>query len=124
MARILLIEDDPHGATIATRVLERAGHEVHIVYNGIAGIKLISDSVFDLVLLDMGLPDLGGHTVAALIKRIPDNPVVVALTASTDSETERRAYQNGCAGFLTKPIDTRTFASQVEVYLNCDGKHA
>jgi len=118
MATILVIEDDYHSANIAIRVLERAGHIVIHATEGIAGLKVVTEQSVDLVLLDMGLPDLGGHTVAALIKRIPGFVPVVAVTASTDEATKRRALTYGCVGYLNKPIDTRTFADQITVFFD------
>jgi two-component system cell cycle response regulator DivK len=118
MATILIIEDDPNSVNILTRVLERSGHEVLVATEGLSGVKAISQQRVDLVLLDMGLPDLGGHTVAALIKRIPGEVPVVAVSASTEPATERRALNYGCIGYITKPINTRTFSEQIAVYLN------
>lgn len=117
MARILIIEDDPQSARLATRVLEREGHEVTHTSEGLAGLKIASGGGVDLILLDLNLPDISGHTVAALINRIPGNIPVVAVTASSDLATERRALTYGCDGFITKPIDTREFPSQIAKFL-------
>jgi two-component system cell cycle response regulator DivK len=117
MAKILVIEDDPHSANIVQRVLSRQGHEVLHASEGLTGLRLAGDEDVDLVLLDLGLPDIGGHTIAALIKRIPGNIPVVAVTASTDSTTQKRAMTYGCVGYITKPIDTRAFPDQIASYL-------
>lgn len=117
MARILLIEDDVNSAIITQRVLMRAGHDVVHAPDGLTGLSIASSEQLDLVLLDLGLPDIGGHTIAALIKRIPGHINVVAVTASTDERTHRRALGYGCAGYLTKPINTRTFADEIMEYL-------
>ncbi|MBN1312358.1 MAG: response regulator [Anaerolineae bacterium] len=118
MANILIIEDDPNSIKILTRVLERAGHDVMFATEGLSGVKVINEQKVDLILLDMGLPDLGGHTVAALIKRIPGSVPIIAVTASTDPAVERRALSYGCASYITKPINTRTFVDQITPYLN------
>lgn len=117
MARILIIEDDPNSANIAQRVLLRRGHEVQHAASGLAGLSICAHEHIDLVLLDLGLPDVGGHTIAALIGRIPGDIPIVAVTASTDPATQRRALNYGCDGYLTKPIDTRIFAEQVEAFI-------
>lgn len=118
MATILVIEDDVHSANIVERVLRKRGHEIIIAREGLTGLKLASQGGIDLILLDLGLPDLGGHTVAALINRIPGNIPVLAVTASTDEATRRRAMTYGCDGYITKPIDTRKFPDEIEAYLN------
>jgi two-component system, cell cycle response regulator DivK len=120
MARILIIEDDPQSARLATRVLEREGHEITHTSEGLAGLKIASAGGVDLILLDLNLPDISGHTVAALINRIPGNIPVVAVTASSDLATERRALTYGCDGFITKPIDTREFPGQIAKFLTGD----
>ena len=120
MAKILVIEDDPHSANIVQRVLNRRGHEVVHAKEGLAGLKMAGDEGIDLVLLDLGLPDIGGHTIAALINRLPGDIPIVAVTGSTDSVTQRRAMNYGCDGYITKPIDTRAFPGQIEAFLQTE----
>lgn len=117
MARILVIEDDPFSADILSRVLARAGHEVVHATEGLTGLNIATHENVDLVLLDLGLPDIGGHTIAALINRIPGDIPVVAVSASNDEITQRRAMTYGCDGYMTKPIDTRTFAEQIAPFI-------
>ena len=117
MTTILLIEDDPYSARLTTRVLQREGYEVVHASEGLTGLKIASQQKVDLILLDLGLPDIGGHTIAALINRIPGNIPVVAVSASTDSVTRNRAMTYGCDGYITKPIDTRAFAEQIGPFL-------
>lgn len=117
MARILIIEDDPHSANIVQRVLKRREHEVIVASEGLTGLKIAGEENIDLVLLDLGLPDIGGHTIAALIKRIPGDIPIVAVTGSVDTATQRRAMTYGCTGYITKPIDTRAFPDQIEQFL-------
>ncbi|NDJ33900.1 MAG: response regulator [Chloroflexi bacterium] len=118
MAKILIIEDDPHSANIVQRVLSRRGHQVIHAKEGLTGLKMAGEESVDLVLLDLGLPDIGGHTIAALINRLPGDIPIVAVTGSTDAATQRRAMTYGCDGYITKPIDTRAFPAQIESFLN------
>src|SRR5574341_931477 len=120
MARILLIEDDPNSARLVMRVLEKECHVIIHASEGLTGLKLASQDRVDLVLLDVGLPDISGHTIAALMNRIPGNPPVVAVTASIDEASERRAKAYGRDGYITKPIDTRAFPGQVAAFLERD----
>ncbi|HEC24258.1 MAG TPA: response regulator [Chloroflexi bacterium] len=117
MARILLIEDDPNSANIVTRIMKRRGHEVIHAGEGLTGLNIVSREKVDLVLLDLGLPDIGGHTIAALINRIPGDIPIIAVTANDDPIVERRALTYGCDGYITKPINTRTFPDQIEAFL-------
>jgi two-component system cell cycle response regulator DivK len=124
MATILLIEDDQNSANIVTRVLMRHEHKVIHASEGITGLKIAGDQTIDLVLLDLGLPDIGGHTIAALINRLPGDIPIVAVTASTDPVTQRRAMTYGCSGYITKPINTRTFIEEVEGFMHTNGQLA
>jgi len=124
MTTILLIEDDPNSARLTTRVLQREGYEVIHASEGLTGLKIASQRNVDLILLDLGLPDIGGHTIAALINRIPGDIPVVAVSASTDSLTQNRAMAYGCNGYITKPIDTRAFAEQIGPYLRAKEEKA
>ena len=67
----MVIEDDSNSADIVTRVLKRAGHDTVVAGEGPDGSEHATNEDVDLVLLDLGLPDIGGHTIAALINRIP-----------------------------------------------------
>jgi len=118
MATILVIEDDVHSANIIRRVLSKHGHTIVIESEGLSGLKRAGQGDIDLILLDLGLPDIGGHTIAALINRIPGDIPIVAVTGRTDEPTRKRAMTYGCDGYITKPIDTRSFPDQISAFLN------
>lgn len=117
MATILVIEDDPNGANIVERVLCKYGHVVIVEDEGFRGLKRASLGGIDLVLLDLDLPDIPGHVIAGLIKRLPGNIPVVAVTARVDDLARTRAARFGCDGYITKPLDTRRFPEQVSSFL-------
>ncbi len=74
----------------------------------------------DLILMDMGLPDLDGQTVVTLLKQIPEmqNVPIVAVTAWPADTAEKMARLYGCDGCITKPIDIRKFPDQVAAFLD------
>jgi CheY-like chemotaxis protein len=119
MARILVIEDNAETARMVTKLLRKTTHEVDTSLTGEEGLTKIFETLPDLILIDLGLPDLDGQTVISLIRQQPAlaNTRIIAFTAwPTDSAREMvKAY--GCDGIITKPIDTRLFASQIERYL-------
>lgn len=119
MARILLIEDNPLNARLAERLLSRAGHTVETVESGEQGYAHVLNSPPDIVLLDLGLPDIDGQTIAAMIRQHPvlGQLPVVAFTAWPEAMAAEIAEAYGCNGVINKPIDTRYFAQQVEQYL-------
>jgi CheY-like chemotaxis protein len=77
----------------------------------------------DLVLIDLGLPDIDGQTVIALIRQQPSlqHVALIAFTAWPEDTAHNMAKAYGCDGVITKPIDTRAFVNQIQAYL--DGVH-
>ena len=117
---ILMIEDNLRNARLMQRVLERESYRVLHAEDGETGLEMALSENPDLVLLDLGLPDVDGQTVAAFLKQadaLPDTPLVIVT--AWPSETARQmvtAYR--CQGFIAKPIDTREFPNQVATYLS------
>ncbi|MBN1873053.1 MAG: response regulator [Anaerolineae bacterium] len=118
MKTILLMEDDPQQARLMQRLLEYAGHKVLHAPDGESGLRTALMSKPDLILLDLGLPDLDGQTVAGLIKgstelfKVP----LVAVTAWPRDTALQMARAYGCDGCIPKPIRAREFAHEVESY--------
>lgn len=116
---VLMIEDNPNNARLMRRVLERQHFTVHHAEDGSSGVAMAKDLNPDLILLDLGLPDVDGQTVAAHFKQsetLAHVPIVVVSAWPAETATEMvDAY--GCEGYISKPIDTREFAKQVSTYL-------
>jgi CheY-like chemotaxis protein len=116
---VLLIEDNPNNARLMTRVLERDQYKVLHAEDGETGLMMALSMNPDIILLDLGLPDVDGQTIAAFLKQTPDLPQIpLVIVTAWPAETAREmvtAY--GCQGFIAKPIDTREFAQQVGAYL-------
>lgn len=119
MSRILVIEDTPESARLAEKLLMAAGHEVTLAATGEEGFMQAAGLRPDLILVDLGLPDLDGQTVVSIIRRrlkLERTPIV-AFTAWPLERAEPMAKAYGCDGVISKPIDTRAFADQVTRYL-------
>jgi two-component system cell cycle response regulator DivK len=118
MKKILVFEDDPTQARLMQRILEHAGYQVFCALSGEQGLQIALADVPDLILLDMGLPDIDGQTVAGLIKGstlLADVPLV-AVTAWPQDVAEHMAHAYGCDGYFSKPIKAREFANQLVQY--------
>ena len=100
MATILLIEDTPANLALAEKLLRAAGHEVLTSDTAASGIAMARDRAPDLVLLDLGLPDMNGWQ--ALRRMVGDR---------------ERALAGGFDGYMSKPIDFATFTRTVEGFL-------
>ena len=118
---VLMIEDNENNALLVKRVLE-AGTTFQVVHavDGERGLQMAIESHPDIILLDLGLPDVDGQTLASFIKRMPDLEAVplIALTAWPEDTARQMAEAYGCDGFIAKPINTRTFADEIRAYLS------
>ncbi len=122
MKTILIMEDDPYQSRLMQRLLERADYHILIESNGESGLQTAMAVMPDLILLDMGLPDLDGQTVAALLKgseALSHIPVVV-VTAWPQDTAAAIAEAYGCEGYISKPVNAREFANQIAGYLRPD----
>jgi two-component system cell cycle response regulator DivK len=119
MKTILLLEDDPYEARLVIRLMEREGYRVLHTPHGDEGLQLALEQRPDIILLDLGLPDLDGQTVAALIKSTPQLSQVplVAVTAWPPDAARQMAEAYGCDGYISKPISPRDFPNQIARYL-------
>jgi len=114
--KVLIIEDNGQNLYLERFLLEAKGHTVESAGDGTSGITLAQKDGFDIILLDIQLPDLDGHEVARRIVALPDwHPVpIVAVTSFAMAGDREKALAAGCTGYLEKPIDPERFAAQVE----------
>ena len=119
MARILLVEDTPANRVLATKLLRAAGHDVLTAGTGAEGVALARDHTLDLVLMDLGLPDMDGRQAMTQIRALhsADGLPIVAFTADAMLGDRERALAAGFDGYMSKPIDLATFAASVEGHL-------
>jgi DNA-binding response OmpR family regulator len=99
--RVLVVEDDEAMALLCRFNLELAGFEVATAASGAEGLELATSRAFDVVLLDVMLPDLGGFDLA---KRLSDVPVVF-LSARASEEDIDRGREAGGIDYIVKPFD-------------------
>lgn len=107
MARIIYVEDDELVAELVKETLIDEGHGVGVVGDGKSAIKIITDKQPDLVILDLGLPEMGGMEVLAYLRRNPDLYAipVLMLTGRRSYDDEAIAYNGGASDYLRKPFD-------------------
>lgn len=104
--KLLLAEDNPVNQKVISKILERAGHEVHVVENGQQLLECLEDNRFDLVICDMHMPVMDGIDAMKMHRFAqPDRytPFLV-LTANATTEARRECEEAGADGYLTKPI--------------------
>jgi two-component system cell cycle response regulator DivK len=117
--RILLVEDNPMNRRVAQFILKSQGYIVLEARDGQEALELLKNHLPDLILMDLHLPGLDGFTVTRIIKQdaATKNIPVVALTAYAMKGDAERAFEAGCNGYITKPIDPDEFPQTVASYL-------
>lgn len=119
MALIVIIEDNYENARMAKKLLTHAGHEIMVAEDGEDGLTTVFEVQPDLVLIDLGLPDIDGQTVIGLIRQQSNLNAIplIAFTAWPQHTAHDMAKAYGCDGVITKPIDTRAFAGQIDDFM-------
>ena len=119
ISKILVVEDNHQNALLMKRILEARHHQVIHADDGESGLKAAIEEVPELILIDLGLPDIDGQTLIAFIKRVPEleNIPIIAVTAWPEDTAREMAMAYGCNGFISKPINTRTFPDQIAQYI-------
>jgi len=109
---VLLIEDNESNAYLVRFLLERRGHTVDVAPTGTAGVTRATANGYDVILLDLRLPDGDGCDFAQQFS--PSGAPVIAVSAHALAADHQRALEVGCAGFIEKPIDVSSFVDAVE----------
>jgi len=102
--KILLVEDDPHLAKGLRFNLEREGYEVSLVDNGVSALDLLREKDFDLLILDLMLPTMGGLDVARKIRETNMRFPILMLTAKSTKKDKEIGFEAGADDYLTKPF--------------------
>ena len=116
---ILVIDDTTVNLKLTAAVLRSAGYVVHVYTAAEPALLALRTLRPQLILIDIRLPGMNGLEFTRQILAEPRNRsiLVVALSASIDEEDRTAALEAGCTGYLTKPIDTRSFADQIREFL-------
>jgi two-component system cell cycle response regulator DivK len=119
LKKILYIEDDPINKYLVKKVLTSKGYEVSEAHNGKDGLAKAEEVVPDLILMDMQMPGLDGYQATKQLKETESmkHIPVIAVTAHALPGDKEKCLAAGCNGYITKPIDIKTFEEQIAPYL-------
>src|SRR5262249_12056781 len=125
--RILLVEDNPLDQLVVSMVLQRIGYQPDVATGYEAALEVLSASRYDLVLMDVVLPDHTGWEITTQIRQ-GDGPnkatPIIAVTALISETDRKRCLDMGMNDFLAKPIDLETLARAVEHWCHLDSSSA
>jgi len=118
--RVLLAEDNPVNRLVLVRLIEKRGHRVVAVENGREALAALEQDSFDLVLMDIQMPEMDGLEATAAIRRREENSgrhlPIVAVTTYTTAEDRERCLRAGMDGFHGKPVEpARLFATMEQI---------
>lgn len=114
MPKILVIEDNELNLKLMKDILEAQGYDVETASDGQDGIQKANDNEFDLILLDIQMPEVSGYDFLKQYDK--KTPVVVVSACAMDTEIEK-AKALGCADYIAKPIRIVEFIATVKKYI-------
>lgn len=118
-ARVLLAEDNIVNQVVASEFLARAGMRVSIAGNGLEAVDWVKAADFDLVLMDVQMPEMDGLEATRMIRSLPEGRSlpIIALTASALDEDRRACSAAGMNGHIAKPIDAAVLATTLLAWI-------
>lgn len=122
--RMLLVEDDPNTARALELMLTTTKHSVFMTHLGEEGIDLAMNYAYDLIILDLDLPDMNGMEVLRHLRiaRI-DTPILI-LTGSDDTESKLRGFGFGADDYMTKPFNREELLARVQAIIRRSKGHS
>ena len=113
--RILVVDDDPVFRALARKKLVECGSDIYVAEDGATALAITRSQPLDLVLVDLGLPDVDGFDLIEQLRQSPHTRYVplIVVTGREDSEAIDRAFSLGSSSFLTKPINWKLFEHQL-----------
>jgi DNA-binding response OmpR family regulator len=119
--QLLVVEDDDHVAGALTSVLNRHGFNTIRAHNGQEALNVIGPEI-DMILLDLGLPDIDGFDVCERIRRVSDAPVIM-VTARSQLNARIHGLEVGADDYLIKPYDVRELLARIDAVLRRGRAH-
>lgn len=120
-ARILVIEDDRRVASFIRKGLEEDGSRVDVGYDGIIGKKMALASTYELIILDINLPQLNGYEVCREIRNHNASIPIIMLTAMGTMEDKLEGFDSGADDYILKPFEFKELLARVRVFLKRSG---
>jgi CheY-like chemotaxis protein len=120
MARILLVEDNEMNRDMLSRRLQRKGFEVAMAVDGRQGVEMAQAATYDLILMDMSLPEVDGWEAVRQLRAVPATKTVpiIALTAHAMAGDRDKAIEAGCDDYDTKPIELERLLGKIQTLLD------
>ncbi len=111
MTKVLVVEDEPSNTELMREILSAKGFDTDEAENGVEAIEKAKKRIYDLILMDIGLPDMEGIEVMKIIRGMPGykNVPVIAITSYVMKGDKERFLETGFNDYISKPIDVAGF---------------
>lgn len=120
---LLVVEDNKINQLLAMTLLRKAGHDVEIAANGKEGVEALRNQNFDVVLMDMQMPEMDGLEATREIRSFPDERArtpIIAMTANALASDQKRCLEAGMDDYLAKPIDPKALHEKLAIWSRPD----
>lgn len=108
LLKLLVVEDNPVNQKLTAIILEKAGHEIVLARNGFEAVERFKEQSFDLILMDLQMPEMDGIQATAIIRQLeldrPHRTPIIALTAHAMAGYEEICLSHGMDGYISKPV--------------------
>jgi len=117
--RILVVDDNTKNVQLIASLLSEKGYDVDYALNGSGALEMVNSEHFDLILLDIMMPEMDGFEVCEKLKQDENNKEVpvIFLTAKTDIESIKKAFKNGGQDYVSKPFNAEELLSRVKTHV-------
>ncbi len=115
---ILLAEDNIVNQRVAMSILNKCGHRVHLAENGRQAVDAVGQNTFDVILMDVQMPEMDGLSATALIRQRHEYVPIIALTAHALKEDHDRCLAAGMDAYLSKPLRAEALLAMIEQFTN------
>lgn len=116
MFKILIVDDEEKIVEVIQAYLKKEGYATDAAYNGKTAINYFKNNNYDLVILDLMLPDINGDEVCSIIREKSDIPIIM-LTAKIEDEDRINGFDLGCDDYVCKPFNTKELVLRVKAIL-------
>lgn len=116
MFNILIVEDEIKIAEVVKAYLDKEGYNTKIAYDGHSAINMFNKNIYDVVLLDLMLPDISGEEVCKKIRDVSEVPIIM-VTAKIEDEYRIEGFNLGCDDYICKPFNMKELILRVKAIL-------
>jgi len=117
----LIAEDNLINQKILMRFLNNLGLDADLAKNGLESVEAVNNKVYDVIFMDIQMPLMDGLAATKCILnecQLEKDPIIIAVTANTSKDIEKKCYECGMTGFISKPVSMKVIKSALKQYLN------